>query len=116
MAKKTPASVAERLPVPVELIERRIYLIRGQKVMLDSDLPELYQVETRALMEEAAALRSQTVILEKGRGRYSLLQVRSFSLHRARRGHAIGGSQQRARCPDERSDSPRIRENARTPG
>ncbi len=29
---------AERLPVPVELIERRIYVIRGQKVMLDSDL------------------------------------------------------------------------------
>jgi hypothetical protein len=32
--------------VPVELIERRIYLIRGQKVMLDSDLAGLYQVET----------------------------------------------------------------------
>jgi len=37
------------LPVPVELIERRIYLIRGQKVMLDADLAELYQVETKAL-------------------------------------------------------------------
>jgi len=35
-------SPAERLPVPVELIERRIYLICGQKVMLDSDLAELY--------------------------------------------------------------------------
>jgi hypothetical protein len=32
--------------VPVEVIERRIYLIRGQKVMLDADLAELYQVET----------------------------------------------------------------------
>ena len=32
--------------VPVEVIERRTYLIRGQKVMLDSDLAELYQVET----------------------------------------------------------------------
>jgi ORF6N domain-containing protein len=30
----------------VELIERRIYLIRGQKVMLDSDLADLYQVTT----------------------------------------------------------------------
>ena len=39
-------STAGSLPVPVELIERRIYLIRGQKVMLDSDLAELYQVET----------------------------------------------------------------------
>jgi phage regulator Rha-like protein len=37
---------ASSLPVPVELIERRIYVIRGQKVMLDSDLAELYQVET----------------------------------------------------------------------
>jgi phage regulator Rha-like protein len=32
--------------VPVEVIERRIYLIRGQKVMLDSHLAELYGVET----------------------------------------------------------------------
>jgi hypothetical protein len=32
--------------VPVEVIERRIYLIRGHKVMLDSDLADLYQVET----------------------------------------------------------------------
>jgi hypothetical protein len=30
----------------VEVIERRIYLIRGQKVMLDSALVWLYQVET----------------------------------------------------------------------
>ncbi len=34
------------LPVPIEFIERRIYLIRGQKVMLDTDLAELYQVKT----------------------------------------------------------------------
>ena len=26
-----------------------IYVIRGQKVMLDSDLAELYEVETKAL-------------------------------------------------------------------
>ena len=32
--------------VPVKLIERRIYLIRGHKVMLDRDLADLYQVET----------------------------------------------------------------------
>jgi hypothetical protein len=35
--------------VPVELIENKIYLIRGQKVMLDRDLAELYGVETRVL-------------------------------------------------------------------
>ena len=33
----------------MEVIERRIYLIRGQKVMLDRDLAELYEVETKAL-------------------------------------------------------------------
>ena len=32
-----------------ELIERRILLIRGQKVMLDSHLAELYAVETKVL-------------------------------------------------------------------
>ncbi len=38
-----------QLLVPVELIEHRIYLIRDQKVMLNADLAELYQVETKAL-------------------------------------------------------------------
>lgn len=35
--------------IPVEIIERKIYLIRGHKVMLDSDLAKLYDVETRVL-------------------------------------------------------------------
>jgi hypothetical protein len=35
--------------VPVEMIERKIYLIRGHRVMLDRDLAELYGVETRVL-------------------------------------------------------------------
>jgi hypothetical protein len=34
---------------PIPLIESRIFLIRGQKVLLDSDLAALYRVETRAL-------------------------------------------------------------------
>ena len=37
------------MPVSVELIERKIYLIRGHKVMLDRDLAALYGVETRVL-------------------------------------------------------------------
>src|SRR5579872_2412155 len=37
--------------VPVELIERRIYLIRGCKVMLDSDLAALYEVPTKRINE-----------------------------------------------------------------
>ncbi|MGB7722033.1 MAG: ORF6N domain-containing protein [Bryobacteraceae bacterium] len=44
-------SPADRLSVPVHVIERRIYLIRGQRVMLDSDFAELYRVETRALIQ-----------------------------------------------------------------
>ena len=35
--------------VPMERIERAILLIRGEKVMLDIDLAELYGVETKAL-------------------------------------------------------------------
>ncbi len=35
--------------IPAERIERAILLIRGQKVMLDRDLAELYGVETRVL-------------------------------------------------------------------
>jgi len=35
--------------IPVERIERSVLMIRGQKVMLDRDLAQLYGVETRAL-------------------------------------------------------------------
>jgi ORF6N domain len=42
------ASAAVQI-VPVEVIERKIYLIRGCKVMLDRDLAGLYQVPTRVL-------------------------------------------------------------------
>jgi len=33
----------------LQLIQNKIYEIRGQKVMLDFDLAELYEVETRIL-------------------------------------------------------------------
>jgi len=36
----------EMIVVPIALAERQIYLIRGQKVMLDADLAALYGVET----------------------------------------------------------------------
>jgi hypothetical protein len=35
--------------IPVEVVKGKIYLIRGQKVLLDSDLAELYGVETKVL-------------------------------------------------------------------
>ena len=37
------------IKIPVERLEKAILLIRGEKVMLDRDLAELYGVETRAL-------------------------------------------------------------------
>jgi hypothetical protein len=73
-----------------ELIERKIYLVRGHKVMLDRDLAQLYGVATRTLnqavkrnirrfpedfmfqlnFQDVAALRSQIVTLKKGRGQH----------------------------------------------
>jgi len=44
MAKKTHSSV-----IPAERIASAIYLIRGEKVMLDADLAELYRIETKNL-------------------------------------------------------------------
>ena len=74
--------------IPVEIIERKIYFIRGHKVMLDSDLAEMYAVATKVLLQavkrnlsrfpgdfmfqlnyqEVAALRSQIVTSKAGRG------------------------------------------------
>lgn len=35
--------------IPTEIIENKIFIIRGLKVMLDSDLAQLYDVETKTL-------------------------------------------------------------------
>ena len=56
MTKKPTAS---RLLIPVQRIENRIYLIRGEKVMLDSDLAELYQVPTKRLNEAVSRNHSR---------------------------------------------------------
>jgi uncharacterized membrane protein YccC len=75
--------------VPAERIEQAILLIRGQKLMLDSDLAALYAVPTKVLnqavrrnldrfpkdfmlqltVDEAANLRSQTVTSSSWGGR-----------------------------------------------
>ncbi len=44
--KKKTRSSALQLAIPPQLIERRIYLIRGKKVMLDFELAHLYGVTT----------------------------------------------------------------------
>lgn len=89
MPKKSGKKTAVSL-VRIERIEQAILLIRGHKVMLDSDLAELYGVEVRALVQavkrnidrfpedfmlqltakEHEALRSQTVTLKAGRGQH----------------------------------------------
>lgn len=86
-------------PMLIECVERKILLIRGHRVMLDSDLAELYGVETKVLnqavrrnlerfpegfmfhltREEYRSLRSQIVTLESGRGRYSKYLPMAFT-------------------------------------
>ncbi|HAH07183.1 MAG TPA: DNA-binding protein [Elusimicrobia bacterium] len=48
--------------IPIEQIERRIYLIRNRKVMLDSDLAQLYGVKTKELNK--AVKRNSTRFLD----------------------------------------------------
>ena len=87
--------------VPMERIERAIFSIRGEKVMLDSDLAELYGVETKVLNQavkrnatrfppdfmfqltagEWESLRSQFVTLKRGEHRKYLPYV--FTEHGA---------------------------------
>ena len=38
--------------IPDEVVERKIYVVRGQKVMMDRDLATLYNVDTRRLKEQ----------------------------------------------------------------
>lgn len=46
MKKKEEISI-----IPDEIISNKTYLIRNQKVMIDRDLAELYQVETKVLKQ-----------------------------------------------------------------
>ena len=41
----------KQLVIPAERIEGRIYLLRGQKVMLDHDLADLYRIATKVLVQ-----------------------------------------------------------------
>jgi hypothetical protein len=44
--------MSKEIAIPDEIISGKIYLIRGQKVMLDNDLAELYTVETKQLKRQ----------------------------------------------------------------
>jgi hypothetical protein len=98
MSKK--AGVALAAPAT---LETRIYLVRGQRVMLDSDLAEVYGVETGALNRavkrnlerfpdpfvfqllenEWDALRCQIGSLDYGRGRHRKYLPYAFTEHGA---------------------------------
>ena len=89
----------KKLITSVEQIESRIFLIRGQKVMLDEDLAALYEVEVKVLnqavkrnldrfpddfmfqltAEEALPLRSQIVTLKSGRGQHRKYSPYAFT-------------------------------------
>ena len=45
-------SLSKSVTVSIQLIERRIYLIRGHKVMIDADLAELYEVTTKRFNQQ----------------------------------------------------------------
>ncbi|MBV9217331.1 MAG: ORF6N domain-containing protein, partial [Acidobacteria bacterium] len=84
----TKAQGGDLVVVTLDQVERRIYEIRGQKVMLDSELAGLYGVSTKRLneqvkrnidrfpddfsfqlnVEEFEALRSQIATSNLGRG------------------------------------------------
>ncbi|MBN2020835.1 MAG: ORF6N domain-containing protein [Sedimentisphaerales bacterium] len=49
MKGKSKTSIGRTSLVPVERIQKSIFLIRGHKVMLDNDLAGLYGVETKVL-------------------------------------------------------------------
>lgn len=44
--------MSKEVSIPSEAILNKIYLVNGEKVMLDSDLAELYRVETKRLNEQ----------------------------------------------------------------
>jgi hypothetical protein len=76
--------------VPAERVESSILWLRGYRVILDAELAAMYEVELRSLIQavnrnrdrfpsdfafqlsesELESLRSQTVILKKGRGQH----------------------------------------------
>jgi phage regulator Rha-like protein len=85
--------MSDKMPLQIDQIGSMIRTIRGEKVILDSDLARLYGVETRVLnqavkrnairfppdfmfqptneeLEKEFRLRSQIVILKKGRGQH----------------------------------------------
>lgn len=47
--KKARIKKDEKSPILFEVIEQKVFLLRGKKVMIDSDLADLYRVQTKVL-------------------------------------------------------------------
>ena len=89
--------------IPAERIENNIYLLRGQKIMLDNDLAALYGVTTKRFNEQVRrnrerfpedfmfqlsgeeweSLRSQIATLNAGRGQHRKYLPYAFTEHGA---------------------------------
>ncbi len=101
-SRKSVATRKAATPL-VEGISRSILILRGQRVILDSDLAAIYGVSTKRLneqvkrnaprfpkdfmfqlsAEEAAALRSQIATLKTGRGHHPKYRPYAFTEHGA---------------------------------
>ena len=73
------------MDITLTLIQSKIYEVRGQKVMLDFDLAEMYQVETRNFMfqltnEEWEDMSSQFVMTSRAKRPKSALPL-AFTEH-----------------------------------
>ncbi len=99
MRKRT--AKAAKVAIRSEALERRILMLRGLRVILDSDLAMLYEVETRALNQavrrnrerfpddfmfqlneaETSHLKSQLVISNTSRGQHSKYLPHAFTEH-----------------------------------
>ena len=96
-------TASDNAPVPTERIAQAIFVIRGQKVLLDADLAALYEVSTKRFNEavkrnlarfpsdfmfqlapeEWDALRSQFATLKPGRGQHRKYLPYVFTEHGA---------------------------------
>ncbi|MGD1046688.1 MAG: ORF6N domain-containing protein [Bacteroidota bacterium] len=43
--------IGQPIRLPAEIIEKKIFLVRGRRVLLSSHLANLYGIETRVLMQ-----------------------------------------------------------------
>ena len=100
MAKRQ-TGIRRSIPASAEVVQRKILVLRGQKVMLGTHLAELYRVSAKAFNQavrrnlqrfprdfmfqltkkKAVALRSQFVTLDSGRGQFSKYAPMAFAEH-----------------------------------